>query len=54
MFLRAFAAHPKYRQSREALKAADLLKSTFFQPDVYSSYKDAVTGCGLSFGGQTL
>jgi hypothetical protein len=41
MVLRAFAAHPKYRRCNEALKAADLLKSSFFQPDVYSSYKDS-------------
>ncbi|MCW4010603.1 MAG: hypothetical protein NWF05_08290 [Candidatus Bathyarchaeota archaeon] len=41
MALRAFAAHPKYRRSKEALKAADLLKSRFFKPDVYTSYQDA-------------
>ncbi len=41
MVLRAFAAHPKYRNCSEARKAADLLKSKFFQPDVYSSYQDA-------------
>jgi hypothetical protein len=39
MILRAFAAHPKYRTCKEARKAADLLKSRFFQPDAYSSYK---------------
>ena len=41
MVLRAFAAHPRYRHSPEVLKAAELLKSRFFQPDVYSSYKNA-------------
>lgn len=41
MVLRAFAVHPKYRNCSEARVAADLLKSRFFQPDVYSSYQDA-------------
>jgi hypothetical protein len=41
MVLRAFAAHPKYRKCKEAVKAAELLKSRFFQPDVYNSYKAA-------------
>ncbi len=41
MVLRAFAAHPTYRQYKEALKAAALLKSRFFQQDVYSSYQNA-------------
>jgi hypothetical protein len=41
MVLRAFAAHPVYRQSEEARAAGKLLKSCFFQPDVYSSYKTA-------------
>jgi squalene cyclase len=40
MVLRAFAAHPKYRQCKEALRAADLLKASFFEPDYYSSYQD--------------
>lgn len=40
MALRAFAAHPTRRHTEEAHKAADLLKSTFFQPDVYTSYQD--------------
>ena len=39
MVLRAFAAHPKYRQSKEAKAAGALLKSSFFQPDVYTSYQ---------------
>jgi hypothetical protein len=42
MVLRAFAAHPAYRQSEEARIAGELLKSRFFQPDIYSSYKSAV------------
>jgi hypothetical protein len=41
MVLRAFAAHPKYKKSPEAKTAAILLKSSFFQPDAYDSYKDA-------------
>ena len=41
MVLRAFAAHRKYRKSEEARKAGDLLKSRFFQPDVYTSYNAA-------------
>jgi len=41
MVLRAFAAHRKYREHKEARKAADLLKSRFFQPDTYTSYKAA-------------
>lgn len=39
--LRAFAAHPTYRQSEVALVAARLLKSRFFQPDSYTSYQAA-------------
>ena len=39
MVLRAFAAHPDYRKSKEAKSAGNLLKSTFFQPDVYTSYQ---------------
>lgn len=41
MVLRAFAAHPRYRESGEARAAGDLLKSRFFKPDAYSSYKAA-------------
>lgn len=41
MILRAFAVHPRYRNSPEARIAADLLKSRFFQPDVYTSYQAA-------------
>jgi len=41
MVLRAFAAHPLYRKSEEARFAAKLLKSQFFKPDVYYSYKAA-------------
>ena len=40
MVLRAFAAHPVYRYSTEAHTAGNLLKSSFFQPDFYSSYHD--------------
>lgn len=41
MVLRAFAAHTVYRRSEEARVAGELLKSRFFLPDVYSSYKAA-------------
>lgn len=41
MVLRAFAIHPVFRKSPEARKAGELLKSRFFQPDVYNSYKEA-------------
>jgi len=41
MVLRAFAAHPVYRRSKEAWAAGNLLKSRLFQPDVYSSYRAA-------------
>ena len=41
MVLRAFALHPEWRHSEEAKKAAILLKNSIFQPDFYSSYKDA-------------
>ncbi|MBN1367331.1 MAG: terpene cyclase/mutase family protein [Dehalococcoidales bacterium] len=42
MVMRAFAAHFRYRHSPEAWIAGNLLKSRFFRPDVYSSYKDAL------------
>jgi hypothetical protein len=42
MALRAFAAHPAYRRSEEARSAGKLLKSSFFQPDNYSSYRSPV------------
>ncbi len=35
MVLRAFAAHPRYRSSREARIAGELLASRFFKPDKY-------------------
>ena len=41
MVLRAFAAHPKFCQLDEAKHAANLLKSRFFEPDVYSSLQAA-------------
>jgi hypothetical protein len=41
MVLRAFAAHSKYSESQEAKSAADLLKSSFFKPDAYTSYHSA-------------
>jgi hypothetical protein len=41
MAIRAFAAHPRWRKSKEAAAAARLLKAKFFQEDVYTSYKSA-------------
>jgi squalene cyclase len=41
MVLRAFSVHPKYCKRKEVLNAAELLKSRFFKPDVYGSYKAA-------------
>ncbi len=41
MVLRAFAAHPRYRGTDEARRAAALLKARFFQKDAYSSYQAA-------------
>jgi len=38
--LRAFAAHRKYRRTKEAKVAGCLLKSRFFQPDRYPDRKD--------------
>lgn len=38
--LRAFAAHQKYRKTKEAKVAGELLKSRFFQPDRYPDRKD--------------
>ncbi|MGD6807832.1 MAG: prenyltransferase/squalene oxidase repeat-containing protein, partial [Candidatus Bathyarchaeia archaeon] len=40
MVLRAFAVHPTRRRSKEAQVAAELLKSSFFKPDYYTSYQD--------------
>ncbi len=41
MVLRAFAAHPAYRRSDEAKRAAALQKTRFFQKDCYTSYQSA-------------
>lgn len=41
MVLRAFAVHPRYRYSDAAMVGASLLKSRFFQPDSYTSYRAA-------------
>jgi hypothetical protein len=40
MVLRAFAAHPQYRESLAARKAGKLLASRFFQPDKYADRRD--------------
>jgi hypothetical protein len=41
MVIRAFAEHPIHCRSAAALAAADLLKSRFFRPDSYASYRSA-------------
>ncbi len=41
MVLRAFAVHEGYCHSEAARRAAHLLASRFFQPDVYTSYQAA-------------
>jgi hypothetical protein len=48
MVLRAFAAHPKHRTSDAARAAGRLLKSRFFKPDAYGSYRAA--GYWVRFG----
>lgn len=40
MVLRAFATHPKYRESEEAINAAELLVSRLFLSDKYPDRKD--------------
>jgi len=40
MILRAFAAHPVYRQLPEIKEAGLLLKSRFLKPDAYNDHKD--------------
>ena len=40
MVLRAFAAHPYWSISSEARHSATLLKSQFFMPDAYTSYRN--------------
>ena len=37
--LRAFAAHPRYRNTEEARRAGELLKTRFFKPDTYPDRK---------------
>ena len=39
MALRAFAAHPAYRQRPEVIAAGEALKSRFFKPDKYNDRK---------------
>ena len=47
--LRAFAAHPRYKRSEEALRAGDLLKSRFFLPDKYSDRRAPSFWSSVSF-----
>jgi hypothetical protein len=51
MILRAFAAHPAYRHTEQALTAAGLLKSRFFQsgPMPTPPIRTPATGCALNF-----
>ncbi len=39
MVIRAFAVHPRYRRTKDAITAANLLKSQFFKKDSSSSYR---------------
>ncbi len=47
--LRAFAAHPKYRKTKEAHAAGELLASRFFQRDKYIDRQDVRFWLGFSF-----
>ncbi len=47
--LRAFAAHPKYRSSREAELAGELLESRFFKADKYPDRKAASFWIGFTY-----
>jgi hypothetical protein len=49
MVLRAFAAHPEYREYEEAKYAGTLLASRFFLPDKYPDRKDKKFWEGVSF-----
>jgi hypothetical protein len=49
MVLRAFAAHPEYRESKEAKKAGALMASRFFHPDKYPDRKDKTFWEGVSY-----
>jgi len=46
--LRAFAAHPEYRNNLQAVRAGGLLKSRFFQPDKYPDRKASSFWTGFS------
>jgi hypothetical protein len=47
--LRAFAAHPKYRNHPDARKAGELITARFFREDKYSARKDASYWTAFSF-----
>jgi hypothetical protein len=47
--LRAFSAHRKYRKTKEAMVAGELLKSGFFQPDRYPDRKDPIFWTRFTF-----
>jgi hypothetical protein len=49
MVLRAFAAHPEYRDSSDVRRAAHLLKSRFFKADKYNDRKGAHYWLKLQF-----
>jgi len=49
MVLQAFASHSTYRKSSEAIAAAGLLKTRFFKPDMYTSYKAAANWTRFRF-----
>ncbi len=49
MVLRAFAAHPSYRKTRDAQYSASLLASRFFEPDKYPDRQDSEFWTSFSY-----
>lgn len=49
MVLRAFAAHPRYRQSEEARIAGERLKSRFFKADKYNDRRTPDYWCKFQY-----
>jgi hypothetical protein len=49
MALRAFVVHPVYRKFQGIVAAGRLLKSSLFQPDNYSSYRDVAYWTRFTF-----
>ena len=49
VILRAFAAHPRHRETHDAKRAGELLKSRFFKPDAYPDRKASSFWTGFSY-----